>query len=265
MSALLLAMVLFPVRWAAYYSGVQPAESLAEFQLLILDSDFHPDLAPLAKNHTLLGYISIGEVESTRAHFNLAKGKGVLAGENENWKGSFFVDVRNAWWTEQVKMLIRQTLQRGFHGVFLDTVDDAEYLEDKDNGAYRGMLEAMARLILEIRREFPKIPIAVNRGYPLLPRIGSSIDYLLGECIRTDYDFGTKTYHRLPEKDYGEQVRILKIAKERNPRLTILTLDYWNPRDTAGIARIYNEQRANGFSPYVSTIELNKIIREPGQ
>ena len=264
MSAFLLAILLFPIRWAAYYSGDQPAQGLSEFQLLILDSDFHSGLAPLAKDRTLLGYISIGEVESTRAHFNLAKAKGVLAGENENWKGSFFVDVRNAWWTDQVKMLVRQTLQRGFHGVFLDTVDDAEYLEDKDSRVYGGMQDAMARLILEIRKEFPQIPIAVNRGYSLLPKIGSSIDYLLGECVRTDYDFGEKTYHRVPEKDYAEQVLILKKAKERNPKLTILTLDYWNPRDAAGIASIYKEQRANGFNPYVSIIELNKIIREPG-
>jgi uncharacterized protein (TIGR01370 family) len=263
MSGIFLAMLLATVRWAAYYSGAEPAGGLSEFHLLILDSDSHPALAPLSNGRTLLGYISIGEVENTRAHFNLAKAKGILGGENENWKGSFFVDVRNPWWTEQVKALTRQVLQQGFHGVFLDTADDAEYLEDKDNRAYRGMQDAMARLVLDVRREFPKIPIALNRGYSLLPKIGSSIDYLLGESVRADYDFDAKTYRRAPQKDYAEQVRILKNAKQLNPKLTILTLDYWNPRDAAGIARIYNEQRANGFAPYVSTIGLNEIIREP--
>ena len=125
------------------------------------------------------------------------------------------------------------------------------------------MQDAMARLIIDIRREFPNIPIAVNRGYSLLPKIAPSIDYLLGECVRADYDFSTKTYHRVSQQDYAEQVQILKSAKQRNPKLTILTLDYWNPRDAAGIARIYDEQRANGFSPYVSTIGLNEIIRGP--
>src|SRR5258708_6092452 len=118
MSIVFLALLLFPIRWAAYYSDVQPAGGFSEFQLLILDSDSHRDLASLARDRTLLGYISIGEVENARAHFNLAKAKGVLAGENQNWTGSFFVDVRNPWWTEQVKTLTRQALQRGFHGVF---------------------------------------------------------------------------------------------------------------------------------------------------
>jgi len=263
MFILCLALLWSPVRWAAYYSEAQPPEGFEGFQLLILDSDYHPPLAALTKVHSLLGYISIGEVEQTRSHFNSAKAQGVLLGENQNWKGSFFVDARNAWWRERVKILTRQTLKQGFQGVFLDTVDDAEYLEDKDPAAFRGMKDAMAQLILEVRREFPAILIAVNRGYAILPKVASSVDFVLGESVFSDYDFASKSYRRVPQDLYADQVRILKSAKERNPRLTILTLDYWNPKDKAGVTRIYNAERANGFSPYVSTVELNTIVREP--
>ena len=41
------------------------------------------------------------------------------------------------------------------------------------------------------------------------------------------------------------------------------SLDYWDPQDTEGIGRIYEEQRKNGFFPYVATIDLKQIIREP--
>src|SRR5262249_34184681 len=154
-------------------------------------------------------YVSIGEIEQTRGPFKTAKDKGVIAGENENWKGSFFVDVRSAWWVNQVKLAVRSALSQGFHGVFLDTVDDAEYLEDKDARAFRGMKDAMAKLILEVRREFPSIRIAVNRGYAILPKIESSVDFVLGESVLADYDFASKSYRRVPQNDYAEQLKVL--------------------------------------------------------
>ena len=250
MFTLCLVLLMSPIRWAAYYSDVPPAGGFRDFQMLILDSVYHPPLDELSRGRTLLGYISVGEIEQTRSPFKPAKAKGVLAGENENWKGSFFVDVRSA-------------LDQGFDGVFLDTIDDAEYLEDKDAAVFRGMKDAMVRLILEIRREFPAIPIAVNRGYAIVPKIGPSVDFILGESVFSDYDFASKSYRRVPQKDYAEQVNVLKAARQRNPKLNVLTLDYWDPKDAAGISRIYREQRTNGFSPYVSTVELDRILREP--
>jgi uncharacterized protein (TIGR01370 family) len=270
-SILLIFLVLRPstsrdkesVRWAAYYSGVLPSNGFSGFQLLVLDSDSHPLLSPLLPGRKVLGYVSVGEAEQTRNYFDRVKTQGLFAGENENWPGSFFVDVRDRRWTEQVLTLVRATIQQGFLGVFLDTVDDAEYLEDKDPRSYAGMKDAMARLILEVRRAFPDIPIAVNRGYAILPQIDGSIDYVLGESVRTDYDFTTKAYRRVPEDLYREQVATLKAAKVRNPKLTILMLDYWEPGDAAGIKRVYQEQRANGFIPYVATLKLDQLVEEP--
>src|SRR2546426_6660046 len=157
MFTLYLALLLSPMRWAAYYSDGQPAEGFSGFQLLILDGDYHPPLGELRKGRSLLGYVSIGEIEQTRSPFKAAKARGVIVGENQNWKGSFFVDVRSAWWTARVKLLVQQAVSQGFQGVFLDTVDDAEYLESKDASEFRGMKDAMAQVILEVRRGFPAI------------------------------------------------------------------------------------------------------------
>jgi hypothetical protein len=183
-----------PVHWAAYYAGALPPGGFSGFQLLVLDSDSHPPLAPLHPGRKLLGYISIGEAEQTREYFDRIKTQGLFAGENENWPGSLF---------------------------------------------------------------------AVNRGYSILPRIDRSIDYVLGESVRADYDFAAKTYRRVPEEPYSEQVATLKAAKARNPKLTVLTLDYWNPGDASGIKRIYEEERGNGFIPYVATLKLDQLVEEP--
>ena len=56
---------------------------------------------------------------------------------------------------------------------------------------------------------------------------------------------------------------ILKQAMTATPAPTVLTLDYWDPADKAGIAKLYAEQRGNGFSPYVSVVELDRLVPEP--
>jgi polysaccharide biosynthesis protein PelA len=253
-----------PIRWAAYYSETQPAGGLTPFDLLVLDNEYFPPLQPLLKRGaTVLGYISVGEVEHNRYYFKDVRAQGLLLGENADWKGSYYVDVRDRRWRDRVRSVVRETLRKGFTGVFLDTVDNAEYLEAKDPVKFRGMNSAMAALILDIRKEFPGIRIAVNRGFSILSRIAPAIDYELAESVYTTYDFGTRKHSLVPQDAYRQQVELLQAARRHNPRLQILSLDYWNPADRAGISRIYEAQRANGFHPYVSTIALDTIVEEP--
>jgi uncharacterized protein (TIGR01370 family) len=252
-------------RWAAYYADRAPLAQLDSYQLLVFDSDAHPPLRPLAqKGKTLLGYISLGEVENHRSYYAAVRNEGILLQENQNWKGSFFVDVRDPRWSKRVlDELVPQILGRGFAGIFLDTLDNPPHLEQTDPKKYKGMSEAAANLVGAIRTRYPAIKIMMNRGYDLLPRVEQHIDYVLGESVFADYDFETKTYRLVPASLYRQQVDILKAAQRRRAALEIFTLDYWNPADRQGIARIYAEQRRNGFSPYVATVDLDRIVPEP--
>ena len=88
---------------------------------------------------------------------------------------------------------------------------------------------------------------------------------MLGESVFTEIDFEKKSYKLADPKVYRQQVEWLQAAKNRQPRLKIFTLDYWPPEDAAGFVRIYAEQRKNGFIPYVSVKDLDRVIREPGR
>jgi uncharacterized protein (TIGR01370 family) len=254
-----------PGTWVCYYSDLAPLAAFNNFDLLVLDSDSHPALGPLSdRGKRLFGYISVGEVENHRSYFNEVQAEGILLQENVNWKGSFFVDVRDLRWTKRiVEKLIPEMLRRGFHGIFLDTVDNAPHLERVDARRYRGMTAGMVSLIRAIRQHFPRVPVIMNRGFEILPEVESHIDMVLGESVFADYDFETKKYRLTPSIQYRSQVALLKEAQRRRPELTVLTLDYWDPADTAGLAHIYREQRANGFIPYVATLELDEIVPEP--
>ena len=251
--------------WIVYYSDKAPIEAFDAYKVLVFDSDFHPPLEPLLEQKKiLLGYLSLGEVEHVRHYFGHVKDEGILLHENQYWKGSYFVDVRDPRWTKRViEELIPAILHQGFRGVFLDTLDNPPHLERQDPEKYGGMITAAARLVRTIRRHYPTMPIMMNRGYELLPEVEGHIDILLAESFFTDYDFDTKVYSKVPPDLYQEQLLIINAAKTRQPGLRIFTLDYWNPEDTKGIARIYSEQRGNGFSPYVATIELDRIVEEP--
>jgi polysaccharide biosynthesis protein PelA len=252
-------------RWVVYYSDQAQVEEFRSFGLVVLDSNRHPPLGPLAADgKTLLGYISLGEIEQQRPEFQAVKAEGILAGENPQWPGTYYVDLRDQRWQRRViEEMTPSILVHGFQGIFLDTLDSAVELENRYPDKYRGMTTAAAGLVKALRAAFPSIPIMMNRGYGLLPEVAPFVDILLGESVYSTYDSGRKIYRLLPANEYQAQVRLLKDAKRKNTRLRICTLDYWDPTDLEGIRRIYRQERASGFEPYVTTIGLDRILAEP--
>ena len=252
-------------KWIVYYSDKENSQKFRDYKVIVFDSDYHPEIGPLTtSDKILLGYISIGEVEKQRSYFAEVKKQDILFQENKYWPGSYFVDVRDPRWAKRVlEDLIPKILLKGYNGIFLDTLDNLAELERQDPIEYEGMVEAGVNLVKAIRMHYPEIKIMMNRGYELLPDLAHTIDMELGESIYTDYNFETKTYQRVEEELYQNQVRVLKKAQKKNPKLEIYTLDYWYPEDKEAIKEIYNTERKNGFIPYVSTIELNKIVDEP--
>ncbi len=252
-------------RWVAYYSDKAPIEAFDPYSLIVLDSDDHPTLEALKEGgKTLLGYLSLGEVENNRWWYPDVKNEGILLHENKLWPGSFFVDLRDPRWAKRViEDLIPCLLHMGFDGLFLDTLDNAEELEHENLAAYQGMTQAAAHLVMAIKMHYPHIPVMVNRAYFLLPETVGIIDMELGEDVMTTYDFKKKKYLKQPKDIYEEQVKLLKEAKKGNPKLKVYTLDYWYPDKAEYIKKIYQTERENGFIPYVGTIELDKIVPEP--
>jgi polysaccharide biosynthesis protein PelA len=254
-----------PIRWAVYYSDRAGIEELLGYDLLIFDSDTHPPLQPLlTRNKTLLGYLSLGEAEDYRPYFAEVKADGILLDENQNWKGSHLIDLRDERWVRRVvHQIIPGIVQQGFNGLFLDTLDNAIELERRDPLKFAGMKSAAVALVSAIRAQHPGLKLMVNRGYELLPLLARHVEMVLGESVFATYDFAAKKYRPTPRDEYLEQIRLLNEARQRRPELMVFTLDYWNPEDAAGIRRIYRTERVNGFHPYVATIKLDRIVREP--
>jgi uncharacterized protein (TIGR01370 family) len=252
-------------KWVIDYSRDNPSKEFKPYQLLVLDNTSHINLNLFKRKHKiLLGYISLGEVENIRSYYDQSKKDGYILDENKNWPGSFYVDVRNPKWTKLViSKVIPSILSQGFDGIFIDTIDNPEYLETSNPKKYKNMQLAAINLLIMIRMNFPHIKIMINRGYSLLPDVAKYIDYVLAESLMTDIRFKDKSYKKRPEKVYLATIKKLRELQDINPKLLLFSLDYWNPKDTEEIKAIYKTERENGFIPYVSTINLNKIYTEP--
>mgnify|MGYP001408016293 CR=1 FL=1 len=254
-------------RWVVVYSEKPKVAEFRDYGLVVLDSVHHPPLRPLLEEKkTVIGYISLGEVEKYRDYYKAVEAEGILHEKNPNWPDSRYIDVRDVRWTRRVvEDLIPRLLQKGFQGIFIDTLDNPAELERRDPVKFKGMTDAAARLVRAIRRHYPGIYIMLNRSYEILPLVDGHIDAVLGESVATEIDFEKKSYRRADSKVYRQQVEWLKAAKARRPKLKIYTLDYWPPSDVPGVMRIYAEQRRNGFIPYVSVKDLDRVLKEPGR
>jgi polysaccharide biosynthesis protein PelA len=249
----------------AYYGAKPPEQSFRDYDVVVLDSDYTHSIAELLEDGKIvLAYLSAGEVSKQRPYFADAQRDKYLLDENKNWPGSYKVDLRDKRWTERiVQDLIPDFLRAGFSGVFLDTLDSAIELENNQPATYRGMRVAASRLVQTIRHNYPQIKIMVNRAYEIVPDFGDKIDFILGESVYTSYDFSAKHYVRLSTQRVDEHVALLQDLQTKYKNLQVMTLDYWDPEDPVSIAEIYSLQSQNGFSPYVASIGLDRIVPKP--
>jgi uncharacterized protein (TIGR01370 family) len=252
-------------RLVVYYSDQEPPSAFAPYRCAVLDGEIHPPLPPIAKQGTTLyGYLSAGEAERGRGAFAAAQAAGLLLEENPNWPNSLYADVRHPEWRRLVlEDLVPPLLAKGFHGVFLDTLDNASFLEARDPVRFAGMTEGAARLVREIRQRFPGCRLMLNRGYDIQPAVAPHIDAVLAESVYGGYDFANRRYQETTPEDARWQLDKLAQLSRDFPKVGIFTLDYWDPEDREGIRRIYTRQRRNGYVPYVATIDLHRIVPEP--
>ncbi len=248
-------------RWAVYYDDVLPPERFLPYDVVVFDSINYPRLRPLQnRGKTLLGYISFGEAEEYRYYFDNIKKQDLLLEENPNWPGHFIVDARNPLWAKYlVEVLVPDVLRRGFDGIMVDTLDSLVFLEMDHPDKYRGMAQAAADLIHAVRMHYPDMPIMINRGIEILPKIEQDINMLMAENIYTNHNFKTGEDYIYDEAEYLDNLNKIKASQKRAPHLEVYALEYWDPKDEEGVQKIIAKHKSTGFYPFVSVIGLDEL------
>lgn len=250
--------------WGVDYGAATDPVLARGCKWLVLEPHHARPIAPLrGPGSTLLGYVSVGEVEKSRPYVAALDKAGALRAPNPHWPDARLADLRHAAWrAELIERAIPAILALGYDGIFIDTMDNAEAMERADPGA-AGMVAAGAALIAAVRQRFPAIRIMLNRGYAVLPQVAQHVDAVLGEAMASRWNFAERRYEMLSDSDWAWQADRLRAARTANPALTLATLDYWDPADTRTVAALYARERAAGFLPYVATLALDRLLPEP--
>lgn len=253
-------------RWAVYYHGSLPYAEFIAYDLVVFDSDSHPDFAERRADQVILGYLSTSEAEAYREYYPHIAEMDVLLAPESHGLAKEVIDIRKPAWREYfVNTLMPRVLAKGFDGIILDTIDTPLHLEEQHPAQFAGMKQAAIELIKAARAAHPQAKLMLNRGFAILPQVASDIDYALAESILLNYDPVRDSSEFFSTSIYDELVAGLKTAQAQNPALIVVTLDY-APNGKFSIPmvrRAYSIQRRNGFIPYVTSYDLGNRHEEP--
>ncbi len=246
--------------WVCVYSDSAKPDDIKKFDLAVLDADAHPDLESLKNSRTLLfGYVSLAEVGSYRWYWRQISAQPWVLDKNPNWD-SYMLDVRDKDCQKVVlKKIIPAILEQGFDGLFLDTIDTAEYLEKyHTKQKHPGSQAAMVKLIEKIRREFPEVYLIANRGFSMLNDFGWAVDGVVAESVLTEFNSEQQVLNFNSDNAHNATLDFLKNAKTQF-NLEVFTLDYVGETGDFDTNQVTAKAREKGFIPYISTRNLNRI------
>lgn len=241
-----------------YYGDEAPIGTLYAYDWLVLQPDNVGDarLEILRRGGTRpLAYLGVDEM--SRDHQLLMDIPAEWRiGDNPAWN-SIVLDLRNP----EVRQflldnLVAPAMNRGFQGVFLDTLD-SHRLTEAGNRQPEAFAEAQASFIASIRETFPSSTIVTNRGFHLPESIHSTIDGLAFESYRSSYHVTRGSYGPVPDSDRQWLDAQLAHWRQEHPEMPLVAIDYTaTPEEATAVA---DRLRQDGFIPYVSDGDLVRL------
>ena len=243
------------------YYGKNELEKLKNFDIVILQSSNYSmkEIIYLKKNSTkTLAYLSLGEIKHLIKRtgkkpagyfsFYIDKNNDGKPDINKYWN-SYYVNPGDKNWKKYIEKEIINIKNKGFDGIFLDTIDTVDLYPEFKNG--------MVSLIEFIREKNPEFMIVANRGFSIFEDIFRYIDGILFECLSTHYDFSRKKYEKWEGSDNiwvenkAMQIREIIHKNNRNSFL-LLALDYCRENDNSLIEYAERKAKKFGFLIYIS-------------
>lgn len=147
----------------------------------------------------------------------------------------------------------------GADGVFMDTLDTVDVYPAEEFG------EGMAKMVNELKAEYPGKEFIANRGFTILPQIIRSCAYVMFETFISEYDWNTGKYYELTDKDtVKENEEVKKKLRELRKAHTfdILALNYCadGAEGDALREKIAQTCYAEGYLSWSANIMLDNVL-----
>jgi hypothetical protein len=238
---------------AFFYGKPLPVPELSRFDWVVVEPEnvAAGDLEALQRAGVqVFAYLSLGETASSSADSRW------VLGRNEGWD-TVIMDPAAEGWRRRVLDRAHALWQRGYRGLFLDTLDSYARVR-RGSDAERAARDAMAGLVKGIHDLHPDLSLFLNRGFEILDHVGALASGVAAESLFFGWDAASKRYVEVPAPDRDWLVRRLRsVAQELG--VPVVVVDYLPPsrRDEARAAARRIE--AMGFVPWISTPGLDVL------
>ena len=244
-----------------YYGANPPIQIIKQFDYVIIEgaSVTSQQLKHLdtAKN-TVAAYVSIGEFEPWRNPKEVLP-EYLKITKNKIWKGDI-VDVSKGEWHQFIlNNRIKPLIEKGFQGVFLDTLDSYQ-IADLTDEQQKNMQEGLIQLIRKIKQTFPNIAIILNRGFEIIPHIHSEVDAVLVESLFQTFEkIGDKYHFKKTSEQHQQNLTTLLNSIKDQFNLPIIVLDYLPQKARDKAIKTATKIRDAGFIPFISVPTLDRL------
>jgi peptidoglycan/xylan/chitin deacetylase (PgdA/CDA1 family) len=252
-----------PLAFYVNYSARVPTAPLVAHALSIVHPDAKLDIeAAHRAGNTVLAYLSVGEVASDAPYrAEILSRQLPFASRNATWN-SDIVDLTDTRWIDYfVTQLAPAALDRGFDGLFLDTLDAIELVTPNNSARISALRAGLVTLIRRLHTAFPTKHIVVNRGFTLFDEIRDSIDGVLAESLFETHDFASNTSRAVSAEETSSLLS--QLQRIRAAGRQVYVLDYTDPTDATRAITAANRIRALGFHAFVSTPALDGTMLAP--
>lgn len=147
----------------------------------------------------------------------------------------------------------------GADGVFMDTLDTVDVYPSK------AFQQGMARMINELKAEYPHKHFLANRGFSIMADIIASCSYVMFETFISEYDWETKKYYKLTDPDtvaYNEEIKAQLRELRKKHTFDVLALNYCADDSEGDELReqIAQECYAEGYMSWSANIMLDNVL-----
>ena len=208
----------------------------------------------------VLAYFEIGAIENYRPEWATTPND-LKLGPVDGWPEEQYVRYWDPRWWPVVQGRLDQVLAAGFDGAYLDMVVAYEEISDRDAGMdidarARAMIDLIAAVSAYAKERDPAFKIVPQNAPELYTQPGY-LDAIDGLGIE-------ELYFRATEEpcttDWCAENREAALAIKAAGKL-VLTVDYATQPDNVRAA--YAASRADGFVPFVTIVELDKLPDHP--
>ena len=245
-----------PPSVALFYGRHAPLDELRAFDVVVVEPDHGYDpQAYKTPFSELFAYVSLGELHPSRSYFKDLPEAWKIGG-NTAW-GSVVIDQTQPDWAAFVAdRLVAPLWQKGYRGLFLDTLDSYHLAGDKANA--KAQQQGLIEVIRSLRARFPGIRLILNRGFELLPALKGDVMAVAAESLYRGWDQANQRYVEVSEKDRAWLLGQLRTVTDTHG-LPAIAIDYVDPRDRALTRATAQKIRAEGFVPWVADGKLETL------